>query len=111
MHRIARREPARLASVAVLHNAANQFFGFRNHRQVRAGKEQLIHELLLAGEHHLRQIGFVRGVWIEARDSPLRPSFGLAARAGSVGVAANVEAHPVLGESVRIELTLGSGAE
>ncbi len=40
--------------------------------------------------------------WVEARDGPLRGTLGLAARARALRVAASVESHPVLGETVRV---------
>jgi hypothetical protein len=45
--------------------------------------------------------------WLEARDQPARGALGLAARAGVLGVAGVVESHPLLGETVRLSLTLG----
>jgi len=57
-------------------------------------------------------LGTARGrVWAEARDNPLRAGVGVAARVRALGVAAIVDAHPVLGESVRIELSLSSAGE
>ena len=43
-------------------------------------------------------------VWAEARDAPLRGSMGLSAAIASLRVDARVDAHPVLGETVRVAL-------
>jgi hypothetical protein len=59
---------------------------------------------------HEAALGLAAGglrVWLAARDQPLRGALGLAARAGPIAVAAAVESHPVLGETVRISLALG----
>jgi hypothetical protein len=48
-------------------------------------------------------------VWLEARDQPARGALGLAARARAVEVAAAVESHPMLGETVRLSLMLSPG--
>lgn len=50
------------------------------------------------------------GVWAEFRDRPLRGALGIRAERGGLGVAARVDSHPVLGESLRLALTLGAGA-
>ena len=47
--------------------------------------------------------------WLGARDQPLRGGLGIAARARIVRVAAQVESHPVLGETARLSLALGGG--
>jgi hypothetical protein len=47
------------------------------------------------------------GVWLVARDQPLRGGLGVAARARVLRVAAEVESHPVLGETARMSLGLG----
>jgi len=46
-------------------------------------------------------------VWIEGRDHPARGTLGLAVAAGRLRVSAAVEGHPVLGETVRMELAWG----
>jgi hypothetical protein len=46
-------------------------------------------------------------LWLEARDQPLRGGCGLAARARALRVAAEVESHPVLGETARMSLGIG----
>jgi hypothetical protein len=59
---------------------------------------------------HLAGVSLASGpvtVWIEARDGPLRSGVGLAARAGAVAVAARVDAHPELGETVSVSLAVG----
>jgi len=43
-------------------------------------------------------------VWAEARDAPLRGSVGLSAAVAALRVAARIDAHPVLGETVRLSL-------
>lgn len=48
--------------------------------------------------------------WVEARDGPLRGALGVSGRTRALEAAAIVEAHPVLGESVRLELSLVSRA-
>jgi hypothetical protein len=48
-------------------------------------------------------------VWIGARDQPLRGGLGLAARAGALRAAAQVESHPVLGETAYLSLAAGGG--
>jgi hypothetical protein len=62
------------------------------------------------GEH---AIGMLTGagpldVWLMARDQPLRGGVGVAARVHTLRVAAEVESHPVLGETARMSLGLGS---
>ena len=42
--------------------------------------------------------------WIAGHSSPARGAFGLSARAAGIAVAAEVEGHPVLGETVRLSL-------
>jgi len=49
------------------------------------------------------------GVWLVARDQPLRGGLGLAARARALRVAAEVESHPVLAETARLSLGVGGG--
>jgi hypothetical protein len=49
-------------------------------------------------------------LWGAARDRPLRGSFGLAARASHLAVAAEVESHPDLGETVRLSVGLGAAS-
>ena len=44
-------------------------------------------------------------VWFEARDRPLRASFGIRGERGPIGVGFAVSEHPVLGETVRLALT------
>jgi hypothetical protein len=44
--------------------------------------------------------------WAEVRDLPLRGGFGLAARARRLSVAAAVDSHPDLGETVRLSVGL-----
>jgi len=46
-------------------------------------------------------------LWAELRDHPVRGRVGIEARAGIMGVAAAVESHPVLDETVRLRLLLG----
>lgn len=48
-------------------------------------------------------------LWLVARDRPWRGGLGLAARAGPLRVAAQVDGHPVLGETVRLALGAGGG--
>ena len=48
-------------------------------------------------------------VWLEARDQPARGALGLAARARALEVAAVVESHPLLGETVRLSLLVSPG--
>ncbi len=50
-------------------------------------------------------VSLVRGglvLWAEARDAPLRGSFGLAARVGALAIEARADAHPLLGETTRL---------
>jgi len=47
-------------------------------------------------------------LWIEARDEPLRGGLGLAARVRLLTVAAMIESHPTLGETVRTGVALAS---
>ena len=47
--------------------------------------------------------------WLEARDQPARGALGLAARARALEVAAVVESHPLLGETVRLSLLVSPG--
>ena len=49
------------------------------------------------------------GVWLVARDQPPRGGLGVAVRARGLRVAAEVESHPVLGETARMSLVLGGG--
>ena len=44
--------------------------------------------------------------WARARDRPLRGGAGLAARAGRIGAAVEIQSHPVLGESVMLSLAV-----
>ena len=44
--------------------------------------------------------------WLEARDQPARGALGLSARLRAIEVAAVVESHPLLGETVRLSLLL-----
>ena len=56
-------------------------------------------------------VGFAIGpavAWIEARERPLRGGLGLAARARSATIAAQVDGHPVLGETVRLSVSFGA---
>lgn len=51
-------------------------------------------------------------LWVEARDHPRRAGLGLRGQRGPVGIAAVVESHPVLAETVRIAVEFapfGSG--
>ncbi len=48
--------------------------------------------------------------WASARDRPLRGGLGLAASVSRLFVAAEVESHPELGETVRLSLGLAGGA-
>jgi len=43
-------------------------------------------------------------VWLEARDHPARGGFGVAATKHALRLAASVESHPVLGETLRLSL-------
>jgi hypothetical protein len=47
--------------------------------------------------------------WVEARERPLRGGFGLAARGRLATVAAEVDGHPVLGETVRLSVSFRPG--
>jgi hypothetical protein len=49
------------------------------------------------------------GVWLVARDQPPRGGLGVAVRARGLRVAAEIESHPVLGETARMSLGLGGG--
>ena len=49
-------------------------------------------------------------VWIEARDRPLRATLGLSLRRGALQIATAVNEHPVLGETVRVALSLRRAA-
>ena len=56
-------------------------------------------------------VAFVSGpalAWIEARERPLRGGLGIAARARSATIAAQVDGHPVLGETVRLSVSFGA---
>ncbi|MBI1798452.1 MAG: hypothetical protein HYR73_02065 [Candidatus Eisenbacteria bacterium] len=59
-------------------------------------------------------VGCVAGaarLWLEARSAPLRGSMGLVLRRGSLGVAFGADEHPVLGETLRLSLSVGRGAD
>jgi hypothetical protein len=64
-----------------------------------------------AGEHRagVALVAGVVGVWLEARDGPLRGAAGVRASAGAVGLRAGVDSHPVLGETVRVAIGVGGG--
>ena len=47
--------------------------------------------------------------WLVARDQPPRGGVGVSARMRALGVAVEVEGHPVLGETARMSLTAGGG--
>ncbi len=47
-------------------------------------------------------------IWFEARDRPLRGMLGVSASVRIVVLAAGVEGHPVLGETVRLAISLAS---
>lgn len=49
-------------------------------------------------------------VWIEARDRPWRGGVGGSLRAARLAVSVVVEGHPVLGETVMVALTVGTGS-
>jgi hypothetical protein len=49
-------------------------------------------------------------LWAEARDRPLRASIALRARRGALTVLAQVNEHPVLGETARCSLGIGGSA-
>jgi hypothetical protein len=49
------------------------------------------------------------GVWVEGFDAPLRAAAGIHARAGFVTVRAQAASHPLLGETMRIALSVGGG--
>ena len=46
--------------------------------------------------------------WLEARDRPLRATFGIAARRGALEISAATSEHPVLGETIRLALAIRS---
>jgi len=46
-------------------------------------------------------------VWLSARDQPLRGGLGVAVRSRALRAAAQVESHPVLGETARMSLAVG----
>ena len=48
-------------------------------------------------------------LWLTARDRPLRGGLGVAARAGVLRAACEVDSHPVLRETARLSLTIGGG--
>jgi hypothetical protein len=48
-------------------------------------------------------------LWLTARDRPLRGGLGVAARAGVLSAACEVDSHPVLRETARLSLTIGGG--
>jgi len=48
-------------------------------------------------------------LWLTARDRPLRGGLGVAARAGLLRAACEVDSHPVLRETARLSLTIGGG--
>jgi hypothetical protein len=49
-------------------------------------------------------------LWAEAADRPLRASIALRVRRGALGVCAQVNEHPALGESARLSLSIGGGS-
>jgi len=62
-----------------------------------------------AGDDGERALGVAIGIapalaWAEVRDAPLRGAIGLTTTLGSLQVEARVDAHPVLGETVGVEL-------
>src|SRR5262249_5543577 len=62
-----------------------------------------------AGDDGERALGVAIGIapalaWAEVRDAPLRGAVGLATALGSLEVDARVDAHPVLGETMRVGL-------
>ena len=77
---------------------------------VRAGGETAVWCTLRAprsGDDGERALGMQLGLpplvaWAEVRDAPVRGSAGLRARAGPIAVRTRVDAHPALGETVRI---------
>lgn len=50
-------------------------------------------------------------IWIFARDAPARGGLGVRARAAGLDVAAAIESHPVLAETVRLEVGWGRPAD
>ena len=59
-------------------------------------------------------IGLVTGsgpleIWLVARDQPPRGGLGIGAAARGLRVAAEIQGHPVLGETSRMALVLGGG--
>jgi len=48
-------------------------------------------------------------VWLSAHDQPLRGGLGVAARVRGLRVAAQIDSHPVLGETARLSLGAGGG--
>jgi len=79
---------------------------------VRAGERNAAWVRLVApraGDDGERALGLSLAVtpmqaWAEVRDAPLRGSVGLSAAIASLRVDARVDAHPVLGETVRVAL-------
>ena len=79
---------------------------------VRAGERNAAWVRLVApraGDDGERALGLSLAVapmqaWAEVRDTPLRGSVGLSAAIASLRVDARVDAHPVLGETVRLAL-------
>jgi hypothetical protein len=79
---------------------------------VRAGAESAVWVRLVApraGDDGERALGLSLVVaplvaWAEVRDAPLRGSVGLSAAIAALRVGARVDAHPVLGETVRLSL-------
>lgn len=63
-----------------------------------------------AGERHLGlscESGML-ALWAEARDRPLRAALAVRARRGVLTVTAEVDEHPMLGESARVSLAIGA---
>ena len=79
---------------------------------VRVGDENAAWVRLVApraGDDGERALGVSLAVaplqaWAEVRDAPLRGSVGLSAAIAALRVGARVDAHPVLGETVRVSL-------
>ena len=84
---------------------------------VRAGGETAVWCTLRAprsGDDGERALGMSLAlpplmVWAEVRDAPVRGSAGLRARAGPIAVRTRVDAHPALGETIRLSVEWSPG--
>ena len=85
---------------------------------VRAGERDAVWVRLVApraGDDGERALGLSLEAapleaWAEVRDAPLRGSLGLSAAVASLRVAARIDAHPVLGETLRLSLAWARAA-